>query len=379
MSRREVRLSADGGDGGPEETGTAATGAHGDGAGDPFDPEDDGPYMVHGVAVPEDGLTFGKDEIWTYWPEQVGRSAEGQMTGRNIVDLHPEEPTNDDVIGEITGEKYIDGVGLSWSGEVDSRKRAKQIHRGRLDSSPYLYAHDGGESTLPEDAPEGTRVASEISKIRDIGLVPDGAIEGSEVSMGSHPGIEDAGEVQTALSEGFGGTYKPEHDESESMSNDGDGQSDLEDLQERLEALEEENESLKDQNRKLRRPYLEVVTEGTELEPDAVDMDADALAQYFEGGEGEESPEAGAEEGGEAATALSAAPLTAQPGTPPGEGRPTGLSGGDPGGSSGEDGATETDADLETLKARRNALSDRGTGDYAEQLDDQIAAKEGGD
>jgi len=400
-----ILLSAGGSIGGGERTGTAAQPADGSEAGDPFDPDDNGPYQVHGVAVPEDGLTFGKDEEWTFWPEQVARDAEGSLQGRNIVDLHPEEPTNDDVIGEVTGERYIAGLGLAWSGEVDSRKRAKQIHRGRLDSSPYLYATDGGDpSNLPADAPDDVRVASEITKIRDIGMVPDGAIEGSEVSPGPHPGIESESGVATALSKGFSaetgeseGSFNSGDNQSGFMSDNSDGGSggdggadpSIEDLRSKIDSLESENENLKSELQVLRQPYIQAVTDGTDLEPEQVNMDAEDLAAYFENNEGEgggeedgeasaQGADAGSAESGEEATALSAAPLTAARGSPAGkEGSATALSEGEGDGSDGSSKSVETpDESAETLKERRRIMGSRGTEEYREKLDAQIEAAE---
>lgn len=352
----------------------ATGGAIQPGNGDPFDPEDSGPYQVHGLALPEDGLTFGKDETWTYWPEGVSRGAEGLLTGRNIVDLHPEEPTNDDVIGEITGERYINGHGLAWTGEVDSRERAKQIHRGRLDASPYLYAHDGGtREDIPDDAPDETRVASKVSNIRDIGIVPDGAIEGSTVEAGPHPEMQDSESTATALSKTFNtNTHISNNDQKTDMSdNDNDGE--IEDLRARIDDLENENDDLREQTRILREPYIQVLTDGTDLDPEEVNMDAEALAEKFDG---EEQQDHGVEnDGAEQATALSAAPLTAARGSPPGsddDGRATALSAGQ---QETDDGPDE---DVEVLKERRRLFGDRGTDEYREQLDSQIEAAEGG-
>lgn len=351
------------------------------GEGDPFDPEDNGPYQVHGLALPEGGLTFGKDEKWTFWPEDVSRGAEGLLAGRNIIDLHPEEPTNDDVIGEITGEKYIEGLGLAWSGEVDSRKRAKQIHRGRLDASPYLYAFDGGDrSNLPEDAPDETRVASEVRNVRDIGIVPDGAIHGSEVGAGPHPQIQNDEATATALSKAFGIDVTDEVKREKNVQNsymtdtdNGGDNPDIEELRERVSELEDENENLREQTQILREPYVRVLTQNTDLDPEQVNLSAEELAEKFDS-EADGSVEADASADGEAgeATALSAAPLTAARGSPPGsddEGRATALS----------QGQTETpDESLETLKERRRVMGGRGTDEYREKLDSQIEALEGG-
>lgn len=394
-----ILLSAGGSTAGRgERTGTAAQPAGGEQAGDPFDPDDSGPYRVHGLAIPENGLTFGKDEEWTFWPKPVGEAAEGLLIGRNIVELHPEEPTNDDVIGELTGERYIDGLGLAWTGEVDSRKRAKQIHRGRLDSSPYLYAMDGGDgSNLPADAPDGVRVASEIVSIRDIGMVPDGAVQGSEVQAGPHPDIDESGGVATALAAGFGESDTTNDTQTDTMSDNGEsggGSSDtsIEDLRARIDELESTNESLESELQILREPYIRAVTEGTDLEPEQVNMDADALAEYFDGADGDEDGESeegesatagaqsGSDESGEGATALSAAPLTAARGAPPGGGRTTALSEGEgDGGSSGEpEVEVPDDADLENLKEERRLMGSRVTEERRETLDAQIKALENG-
>ena len=375
---------------GPEDTYVPVKPATGDEAGDPFDPDDDGPYLVHGVALPEDGLTFGKDEQWTFWPENVGREAEGLLIGRNIVDNHPEEVRTDDVIGEVTGEKYIDGLGLAWHGEVDNRAKAKQIHRGRLDSSPYLYAFDGGDHDLPDDAPDGTRVASSISSVRDIGMVADGAIHGSEVSPGLNPKIEDGSAAATALSQAFGDDGRTSvmvsGGESESMSEDDDsgGGDDptVDDLRERIEDLESENETLRERNKLLREPYVRSITEGTDLDPDDVNLTAEDLAERFAedaDGENEDGEGATVDDGSEEATALSAAPLTAARGSPPGEGEATALSAGEGGDEGNADAdVPEPDADAETLKQRREVMSGRGTDEYREKLDKQIAAAESG-
>lgn len=379
---------------GVARSGVSARSPTGSDAKDPFDPDENGPFPVHGLAVPEDGLTFGKNEQWVFWPESVGRDAEGLLTGRNIIDLHPEEPTNDDVVGEITGERYIDGLGLAWSGEVDSRKRAKQIHRGRLDGSPYLSAFDGGDrSKLPEGAPDGTVVASGISGFRDIGLVPDGAVSDSEAKPGPHPEIENDGGVQAALSEGFGEGYKSTATEQGSMSDSDGSDSDasVEKLKERIEELEQERDRLQAENQTLREPYVNAVVADTNLSAEQVSMDAEELAEYFDGNGANSGadggPSAGEGEGQtsteEGQAALSSAPLTAARGSPAGSGSGSNTSGDESGGSvvalsDGDTGTREVevpDESLEVLEERKRVMGSRMTDEKREKLNDAIEAK----
>jgi len=155
-------------------------------ASDTFD--DDAPWTVHGVAMPEGEVTVGKSGTPTYWPPGVLQEATGLLVGKSIVkNFHDdtlEQAPADDVIGQVTADGYADGIGLVFEGEITDREIAQKIAAGYLDVSPRVARTLGAFDEQRE-----ARVAESVDGFLDIAVVDVGAFQGNEIEMGPNPAV----------------------------------------------------------------------------------------------------------------------------------------------------------------------------------------------
>lgn len=281
--------------------------------GDPFDEDDPGPWPAHGFALPADAVTFGQSREPTFWPSEVVEAATEELIGKHLIRDHPKDPSIDDILGEVLDAEFIEERGLAWVGEIDDRETAQKAYRGRLSASPYLYRLLG-----PYSEEHDARVAREILKIRDLGVVTTGAGEGTEIEAGPHPelSLSDADGEPTATAEALSAAFSEEFtkfttsninsedkDNNTNMQNDTDG--DIDELRGELAELRERNDRLEAENDLLRQPYVEALTEGTPLSADDVTISTEELVERF----GEDAEDVEESVGDD----LSAAKLTAEP------------------------------------------------------------------
>lgn len=144
-------------------------------------------WRVSGVALSEDTTTLGGSGRQRFWPAATLREAADQLEGRHIVkNFHDLQGSAnaDDVIGQITQSGYQPGVGIVFEGEILDEDIARKVEHEFLDVSSVPGV--GSESY---DSSRDAYVVEEISGFRDIAVVPDGADQGNEISLGENPAV----------------------------------------------------------------------------------------------------------------------------------------------------------------------------------------------
>lgn len=257
--------------------------------GDPFDPDDKGPWTAHGVAIPADATTYGKSKKKTYWPSDVVKEGADELADRHLIKNHPDDPGIEDIIGQITDHEFIEGLGLAWQGEIDDRETAKKVSRGRVQASPYLFRLLG-ERSDEHDA----RKAKRILKIRDLGIVREGAGdqfgEKTGVEAGPHPELNpENGETAEALAAAFdpeqhdttgddpaapASTVETAESGDSTMTNGESADDGEEQLRKRISELEDENDRLESENEQAREGFAEALEAGSRF-------DAKTLTEKF--------------------------------------------------------------------------------------------------
>ncbi|WP_254547481.1 bZIP transcription factor [Halomarina pelagica] len=334
------------------------------------DNTEQGPWTIHGLALPADAVTYGQSHERTYWPADVVEAATEALREAHVVRGHPDEVGLSDIVGQVTDVRFIEGLGLAYEAAVDDPDVAKQAERGRVDASPYLYRVLGDH-----DEARDARVATEILDVRDLGIVPNGAAPGTGVQSGPHPefaGVsasasgsgpgsttasEAAVEVEEALSQAFGGGAGGILDEP--MTNDTDGTPEaIEALESRVEQLEQDNEQLREENATAREIYAEALSEHSPF-------DTETLTAKFDLGELRERVEATEE----ADVTPQVSPRTSSPSPSPD------ASGSEGDGTAGIEALSAAEQErLETLEQRRDLFRGRpGMADHVEQIETEIA------
>ena len=300
----------------------------------PDESDDAGPWTVHGLALASDAITFGQSRKRTLWPADVVADGVDALRGAPVVRGHPEDPGPEDALGEVTDARFIDGKGLAYEAEIDDAEIARQVERGRVDASPYLYRK------LAEGDETDTHEATEILGVRDLGIVLDGAGDGTEIQAGAAPTPDS----QTA--EALSAAFSSERDST--MSNQPDRDT-VEALESEVEALQEENEQLREENESARTMYAEALADHSPFDTETLTerFELSELRDRVEDTDGatvepEVSPRTsgGSSDDGEAAEALSAA----------------------------------DEERVEALQQRRRLFADRdGMSGYVEEIDEEIA------
>lgn len=143
---------------------------------------DDGPFIVHGIALGDNDVTVGASKVPKQWtPEALSQAAES-LEGKPLVKNHVNRDI-DAVIGQVTKARHKPGVGVLFEAEVDEKQYAKQIERGRLQVSPRI-AHPDSEEL--EETEEGVKIVDEIWELQNLSLVPRGAAPSNVVEPGAH-------------------------------------------------------------------------------------------------------------------------------------------------------------------------------------------------
>jgi chorismate mutase len=379
------------------------------------DLDDDGPYQVWCQLFEPGDVTQGGDgtddgggeqnEHAAHWNEEalredIGRFAPDDRIRRHFIDGHPENPSVHDILGEALEATYDDNLGAVLKGEVDDRKTAELIDRGRVSVSPYIYRELGGYNEAKD-----ARDVDEILGVRDYGIVRNGENESANINLGEPPtgdaptaealaatfdapdGDVDGEDTTRAPADG---DTNPDGEESgtETMADDDNpedsDEATVEDLREEneqlraeltelreadAEELEAENENLRDQLEELdaeledlREQMEPVESQAVEAMSQRTDLPEDVVRAKFDTGEmvetlteGEESPDSVAE-----ALSLTPDPQSGDP-------DPTSEKGGSIGDLSSDD-----EAEIESL-AERAETFDGVDDEYAETLRSEAA------
>lgn len=336
-------------------------------SGDPFDEDSTGPWPIHGIAMPENKVLTGGSLTPTLWTADVLEAATPKLDGKDIVTDRKhtpgEKPAARDVIGAVTATEYLSGHGIGYNGEVDDREMAKKIARGRLDASPYLYRMlsdetrevDGTEATLPE----------EILSFDNLAVVRNGAGgDDATIQAGPHPdlGPEAAEALAAAFPHGSNADERPDSrvgspENRENMSNQDPDDPTVETLQKENRELRAKLRARDDENDELAFAYAEALSEGSPFEPSEL-VDRYSFKELRGKVETEDVVET-----------LTPAPRTRDP-------DPTGS---DRGVGGAETLSADDEAELETLRQRREVLADFATEARLDEIDAEIETLAGGE
>jgi len=202
------------------------------------DIQEDSPITVNGVAIPENTVLRGGQDIPFFFPpdaaeraaevlqEQIDAEGEVVHIVKNFHELEGQAPA-DDIIGEVTSAGYSQGVGVVFRGEITDAETAQKIDLGYLDVSPSVARGLGEELDPTMEA----RPVTEVTGFRDIAVVGQ-AQPGASVEVGDSPAVE-------ALSRGFAATVGDvlgdgSDDPEDAPSDDPDESMSLEDAKETL-------------------------------------------------------------------------------------------------------------------------------------------------
>jgi hypothetical protein len=158
--------------------------------------QEDSPIAINGVALPEGAVLEGGQGVRHFYPPEMAERAADQLQQqldddegtvhivKNFHELEGQAPA-DDIIGEVTGVGYEQGVGVRFAGEITDVETAEKIQLGYLDVSPTV-----GRALADErDAQMEARPVADIAGFRDIAIVGQGQ-PGADVAVGPNPAIE---------------------------------------------------------------------------------------------------------------------------------------------------------------------------------------------
>jgi hypothetical protein len=148
-----------------------------DGGGD----DDDGPWIVHGVALgPPDSYTEGKHGR-KYWPAASMREAAASLAGSDVT-FHAENPTDHggDRIGRVERTAFEPGVGVLYEARLSNQGVARKLSVGQLDVS--IEAIPTPDADLPTDDTGAT--VMDAFEFTGLAVVKNGAASGNYTASG---------------------------------------------------------------------------------------------------------------------------------------------------------------------------------------------------
>lgn len=157
--------------------------------------QEDSPIAISGVLIPENVVLQGGQGVEHFYsPQMAQRAAEVLQRQiedgdtivhlvKNFHELEGQAPA-DDIIGEVTGAGYQQGVGTVFEAETTDKDTARKIDLGYLQVSPSV-ARALGEL----DETMQARAVDEVAGFRDVAVVGTGQ-QGVDVEVGPNPAIE---------------------------------------------------------------------------------------------------------------------------------------------------------------------------------------------
>ena len=145
------------------------------------------PYIVHGVAIGANEVTYGKNGP-KFWPDTALGASVQSLVGAPLNKNH-DDKTVESVVGEVIDAGFEPGVGIVFEAEIDDEDLATKVARGRLEVSVHALHGDGGRTS------EGEVIVEDV-RFLDLSLVPRGGSPSNYVEAGGHPS-----EVLASLSE----------------------------------------------------------------------------------------------------------------------------------------------------------------------------------
>ena len=378
--------------------------------------QEDSPIAINGVALPEGTVLEGGQGVRHFYPPAMAERAADQLQQqldddkgtvhivKNFHELEGQAPA-DDIIGEVTGVGYEQGVGVRFAGEITDVETAEKIQLGYLDVSPTV-----GRALADERDPQmEARPVADVAGFRDIAIVGQGQ-PGADVAVGPNPAIEALARAPVPDGDTAGGddggdgdvggspagqetTEQPAGDDGESQSTDGPAQSDdqpqsdamtddtdlsdeeqallaaVDDPSEAIDVLRDYHsreeptiidsdtlEDLRDEVAEAKEAFAAVIAEQSPQSADALArQDMAGLTEPFRDGDGDIDVDT-----------LQQTPETQEPGTPDDEG--------------GDDDGFDPDAlslsereELQRLHKKRTTFANRGMDGRADTLAREMA------
>jgi hypothetical protein len=154
------------------------------------------PIAINGVALPENTVLNGGQNVDHFYPPDAAQRAadilqqqldDAEQTVHIVKNFHDIEgqAAADDIIGEVTSVAYQQGVGVVFGGEITDQPTAEKIALGYLDVSPSVARSLGAE----QDPQMEARPVTDVAGFRDIAVVGQGQ-PGADVDVGTNPSIE---------------------------------------------------------------------------------------------------------------------------------------------------------------------------------------------
>lgn len=153
------------------------------------------PFIVHGVALGNGDVTYGKSQTKKKWPADELRKAAESLRGSNLVVDH--ENNVNGVVGQVTKAGYKEDTGVIYQAELYDEELAEKIENGLLEVSIRGYHKD--EDELEEDPDTGALIVENIT-FDNLSIVPQGAAPSNSIDMGSHDELSSA-ELRAATEE----------------------------------------------------------------------------------------------------------------------------------------------------------------------------------
>jgi len=243
------------------------------------------PYIVHGVAIGANEVTYGKNGP-KFWPDTALDASVQSLVGVPLNKNH-DDKTVESVVGEVIDAGFEPGVGIVFEAEIDDEDLATKVARGRLEVSVHAVHGDGGRTS------EGEVIVEDV-RFLDLSLVPRGGSPSNYVEAGGHPS-----EVLASLSEsdvdailatsGSDSTtnmtdentddIEPDNEEAE-VEVDTESE-DTEEAELKGDELRDEVATLRSQNQELRNELQSVRLEYASQLSEDTHFEAEMLAEKF--------------------------------------------------------------------------------------------------
>jgi hypothetical protein len=145
--------------------------------------DDDDPFVIHGVALGEGDVTFGKSRTRKKWTAEALRMASRTLEGRPLVKNH--QNNADGRVGTVTKTDYEPGVGILYQAEIAPHydELAKDVQSGIMGVSIRVYHPDVDELEKDE---ETDAFIVDAARSDNLSIVSTGASPSNTVEPGPH-------------------------------------------------------------------------------------------------------------------------------------------------------------------------------------------------
>lgn len=141
--------------------------------------EEEGSHTIHGVALGHRDITKSKNGSELFWTAEGLQMAAESLIGRPLVVDH--EDSAYAVVGEVTGAKFEEGVGIRYKARLEDDELAEKIRDDLLEVSVKIFRPEDEE--LEER--QGGVLEVDRAKIDNLSIVAKGEAPSNHVEYGS--------------------------------------------------------------------------------------------------------------------------------------------------------------------------------------------------